>query len=207
MMFLVLSLTRFARRTLDVLLVLVIGAVLAILVLARGLPAVTGGSTLVVGGPSMEPTIPLGSVVLAVPVDPAELRVGDIVSVRMGPANAMFTHRIVRAVVLPAGLHFETRGDANEDPDPSLVPASRVIGRMAFTLPFAGYGVSALGSIQGAMLVLSLSLALLAGAWLLESAESDQYAKIRRRAHAIITQRYPERAGVLERGRAVEQAG
>jgi signal peptidase len=206
-MFLVLSFTRLARRTLDVLLLVVIGVVLAILVVARVLPAITGGSTLVVGGPSMEPTIPLGSVVLAIPVDPADLQVGDIVSVRMGPANAMFTHRIVRTAMLPAGLHFETRGDANEDPDPSLVPASRVIGRMTFSLPFAGYALSALGSIQGAMLALSLSLALLAGAWLLESAEADQYAAIRRRAQKIITRRYPERAAQLERAGGSGVAG
>jgi signal peptidase len=206
-MFLALSLTRIARRSIDVLLVLVIGAALAILVLARVLPAVTGGSTLVVGGRSMEPTITVGSVVVAVPVDPAKLHADDVVSIRMGPQNALFTHRIVRTVVLPEGLHFETRGDANDSPDPSLVPASRIVGRMAFSLPFVGYALTALGLLQGAMLAVSLSLALLAGAWLLESAESDQAAAIRRRAHAIIARRYPERAGVLEHGRASEQAG
>ena len=47
--------TRLARRTLDVLLVLLIALVLATVVIARGVPWVTGGSTFIVGGGSMEP--------------------------------------------------------------------------------------------------------------------------------------------------------
>ena len=79
--------TRAARRTLDVLLLLLIVCVLAIVVLARLLPAVTGGTTFVVGGPSMEPTIPLGSAVHAEPVEAAALRVGDVVEPPGRPAT------------------------------------------------------------------------------------------------------------------------
>ena len=60
---LVAVMTRAARMTLDVLLIVLIVCVLGIVVLARIMPAVTGGTTFVVGGPSMEPSIPLGSAV------------------------------------------------------------------------------------------------------------------------------------------------
>lgn len=167
-------LTRSARRTLDLALLALIGFVLAMLVLARLLPALTGGTTFVIGGPSMTPTIPVGSLVLAVPVTAAELAPGDIVSIQVGPQRAVFTHRIVRLAELPDGPYIETRGDANPSSDPSLVPVRNVIGRVALALPLAGYGVALLSSVQGVVFLVALGLALLAGAWLLETLEEDQ---------------------------------
>ena len=49
--------TRFVRRALDALLLVLIVLALAAIVLARVIPWITGGSTLVVSGGSMEPTI------------------------------------------------------------------------------------------------------------------------------------------------------
>jgi len=66
-MALVHTLTRAARRTLDIVLIALILLVLATVVVARVIPAVTGGATFVVGGGSMEPGIPMGAVVIATP--------------------------------------------------------------------------------------------------------------------------------------------
>lgn len=165
--------TRAVRRTLDALLVLVIALVLFALLVARIVPAVTGGGAFVVAGGSMEPTLPLGAVVMAVPVAPADLRVGDIVSIRVGSAHAVFTHRIVRLVTRDDGVWLATKGDANPDRDPSIVPATAVIGRVDSYLPYAGFLVALLGTIQGVVFVVSLSGFLLAGAWLLETLEHD----------------------------------
>lgn len=173
--------TRLARRTLDLLLILLIVLVVILLVLARGLPAATGGATFVVGGPSMEPAIPFGSVVHVVPTDPAALRVGDVVSVQQGAGRAVFTHRIVRLAELPDGMYLETKGDANVDSDPSLIPVTSVIGRVELTVPYAGFGVALLGSGQGILFLVSLAGVLLAAAWLLETLEDDQREALRRR--------------------------
>jgi signal peptidase len=174
---------RVTRLTLDVMLLVLIAFVVAMLVLARGIPLATGGHTFVVAGASMEPAIPMGAVVHVEPVEAASLRPGDVVSIRVGPEQAVFTHRIVRVATLPAwdgqATHLETKGDANERSDPSLVPATAVIGRMTLAVPFAGFGVALLGTMQGVALLVAIALLLLAATWLLESFEEDHHEATR----------------------------
>ena len=186
------TLTRLARRTLDILLIVLIAFVISMVVLTRAIPAVTGGSTFVVGGPSMEPAIHLGSVVHAVPVDPAALRAGDIVSLKVGVSQAVFTHRITRLAELPDGLYLETKGDANAKADPSLVPATDVLGRVELIVPYAGFGVVLLSSMQGVLFLVSLAGLLLAAAWLLETLEDDMQEARRRRADEVFGGPIPE---------------
>ncbi len=168
---------------------------IGILVLSRVLPAVTGGTTFVVGGPSMEPAIPIGSAVLAVPVPPGDLHPGDVVSIRVGAKHAVFTHRIVRLATLPDGLYLETRGDGNEHPDPALVPATAVIGRVSVQVPWVGYGLALLGSVQGVSFVIAFGIVLLAGAWLLETLEDEQQESMRRAARQAPATFAPESSG------------
>ena len=78
----------------------------------------------------MEPTIPLGSAVVVVPSPRPTSRVGDVVSLQVGEQRAVFTHRIVRLAEREGAVWLETQGDANAAPDPSLVPATAVIGRV-----------------------------------------------------------------------------
>ena len=167
-------LTRAIRRTLDVLLIAVILVVLATITVARIIPSVTGGSTFVVGGGSMEPTIPFGSVVIVTPVNPADLHVGDVVSMRVGKDEAVFTHRIVRLVPRDDGLWIETKGDNNAKNDPSIIPASTVVGRLQLGIPYAGYAVRLLSTGPGVLFLLAIGVMILAGAWFLESLELDQ---------------------------------
>jgi signal peptidase I len=167
-------LTRAIRRTLDVLLIAVILVVLATITVARIIPSVTGGSTFVVGGGSMEPTIPFGSVVIVTPVNPADLHVGDVVSMRVGNDEAVFTHRIVRLVPRDDGLWLETKGDNNAKNDPSIIPASTVVGRLQLGIPYAGYAVRLLSTGPGVLFLLAIGVMILAGAWFLESLELDQ---------------------------------
>ena len=192
---LVATVTRAARMTLDVLLIVLIVCVLGIVVLARIMPAVTGGTTFVVGGPSMEPSIPLGSAVHVVPVEASELRAGDVVSLQAGMKNAVFTHRIVRVVNLPEGMYVETRGDANTGPDPSLVPMEDILGRVTVSIPLAGFGIALLSSYQGVMFLIAFGLVLLAGAWLLETVEDEQQEAMRRSARQALTAFAPESQG------------
>ncbi|MEW6223316.1 MAG: signal peptidase I [Chloroflexota bacterium] len=177
--------TRVARRTLDALVILVIGLVVATVVVARVIPQLTGGTVFVVGGGSMEPHLPVGAAVVAFPVATEDLRVEQVVSVRVGPQRAVFTHRIIRIVAREDGLWLATQGDANPEPDPSLVRASAVIGRVDWQVPYLGYLVALLGSIPGVAFVVSLSGFLLAGAWLLETLEDDQRAARRRHATGL----------------------
>ena len=166
--------TRLARRALDLVLVGLILLVLAVVAVARVVPALTGAPVYVVGGGSMEPTIPLGAAVIDLPVTADQLAVDDIVSVQVGEEKAVFTHRIIRVVERDDGRWIQTKGDANEDQDPSIIPATTVIGRVAVTIPYAGYALKLLSTGQGVMFVLAFAVLVLAGAWLLESLELDQ---------------------------------
>jgi signal peptidase len=160
------------RRIVDIGLVVVVLVVLVAIGLARGAPFI-GRQSIVIGGGSMEPTIGLGSAIVIHAVDPATLRVDDIVSMRVGPGQATFTHRIIAVIDRQDGRWIRTKGDANATSDPTLVPTTAVIGRVELVVPLAGYLVAVLSLPTGVMFVLGLAATLLAIAWLLESVEPE----------------------------------
>jgi len=125
------------RRLLDALLIALILVVLVGVVLGKLVP-LTGRETIVIGGRSMEPTLPLGSAVVNGRADPATLAAGQIVSLKAGPQNTLYTHRIVAVIDRPDGRWVQTKGDANPEEDPTLVPASAIVGRTEFIVPLAG---------------------------------------------------------------------
>lgn len=161
---------RTIRQFLELLLVLLVLTVVFTMVLGRG-AALTGRTTLIVSGPSMEPTVKRGSAIVIEPTQPGALAVGDVITIRVGSEQAVFTHRIVRLAERPDGLWLETKGDANELPDPSLVPASAVMGRVVLAVPAVGYLLAALSSLAGIGLVAGMAGLLLSLLWALESLE------------------------------------
>ena len=161
-------LASWTRDVCDAALILLVALCLLTIALGRVLP-LTGGTTLAVAGGSMEPAIHLGSAIVVEPVDPGTLAVGDVVSLRSGPERAIFSHRIIRVVVRDGTVWIETKGDANATADPSLTPASQVIGRASLTVPGAGCLIALLSSLHGIVFVISLGLVLLLAASLVES--------------------------------------
>lgn len=85
---------------------------------------------------SMEPTYPVGSLLVVEPIDPAAVRPGMAMS--FVTADAMVTHRVTEVVDGPAGPRFRTRGDANDASDAALVPAEAVRGRVRWSVPKLG---------------------------------------------------------------------
>jgi signal peptidase len=83
---------------------------------------------------SMQPAIPVGSVVVIKPVDPETLKIGDIICFQLSQPTSI-THRIIN--ITDEG--FITKGDANEDPDQWIVKKENVIGKAILTVPFIGY--------------------------------------------------------------------
>jgi signal peptidase I len=158
------------RRIVDLALIALILVVLFGVVLGKLLPF-TGQTTIAVGGRSMEPALQLGSAIVVKPVTPDDLHVGDVVSMRVKEANAIFTHRIQLVVDRPDGRWVQTKGDANAEADPTLVPASAIIGRVVVSFPFMGYVLALLSIPIGVIFVVGLAATLLAIAWLLESLE------------------------------------
>jgi signal peptidase len=181
------------RRLLDALLIALILVVLVGVVLGKLVP-LTGRETIVIGGRSMEPTLPLGAAIVNGPVDPAILAAGQIVSLKAGPQNTLYTHRIVAVVDQADGRWVQTKGDANPEEDPTLVPASAIVGRTELIIPLAGYLIALLSMPAGVMFIIGLAASLLAGAWLLESVESDG-SRSRRAAPVSSTSADRSRAG------------
>lgn len=89
---------------------------------------------------SMEPTHPVGALVVSTPIDASEVEVGMPVTFR-DPADEgrVVTHRVVRVERDEAGeLGFVTQGDANVDPDAEVVPAANVQSRVRWSVPHLG---------------------------------------------------------------------
>ncbi len=111
---------------------------------------------------SMEPAVLTGSVVLIQPA--TDYKVGDVITFGDDTRTSIpTTHRIVSVRTDGAATYYETKGDANEDIDPSETPTSKIIGRVIFSLPYAGYilafsktqlGFSLLVLIPAALIIL-----------------------------------------------------
>ncbi len=163
---------RTVRWLLDAALVLLVGTVLA-LVLAAKVGPLFGHQPLIIRGGSMEPSIPSGSLVDVAPVQAADLTAGDVVVIKA--ANDVFvTHRVNRVVQLPAGLYIETKGDANENPDPALVSVSAVEGGVDLSLPFLGYFLFMLTHPAGIASIICMALTLVLALQLLQDLEDEE---------------------------------
>lgn len=103
-------------------------------------PTLSGGTMRTVLTGSMSPAIRTGSVVLTRPVDPAMLRPGDVATYRKagGSLDELVTHRIVRVEGAGGRRSFVFQGDANTTPDPVVIPASAVVGKVWFSVPYLG---------------------------------------------------------------------
>jgi signal peptidase I len=109
---------------------------------------------------SMQPTIPMGSIVIVAPVSPASLVVGDVISYTSAEAPyPTLTHRIQSISREDDGrLGFVTKGDYNLVPDPYVVHYSGTAGLVIRAVPYVGYAIAVLESTI-ARLVLGMALA------------------------------------------------
>lgn len=127
-------------------------------------------SPIVIAGRSMEPAVPLGSLAVPSAIEPEDIVAGDIMTVR-ADNGVILTHRVARVMDLPEGRFLELKGDANSSPDPNLVPARAVMGRVDLQVPYAGFVLALLSMPSGLVSVLCALGALLVGIWLLEDFE------------------------------------
>lgn len=118
---------------------IVIAAVVVIILLFVGsrVGFLDYGMKIVLSG-SMEPTIKTGSIILIHPE--AAYTVGDIVTFgKDTKTNIPTTHRLVASHIENGILYFNTKGDANEDPDPDQITQKDIEGKVLFSIPYLGY--------------------------------------------------------------------
>jgi signal peptidase len=87
---------------------------------------------------SMEPSIPVGALVLIKPGD--AYGVGDVITFGKDTKTEIpTTHRIVSVDTGSGVPVYQTKGDANEESDPQTVLERDIIGRVLLNVPYAGY--------------------------------------------------------------------
>ncbi|WP_050033490.1 signal peptidase I [Halorubrum halophilum] len=150
----------------------VLGLLLLIAVVAPfvvyAIPGVVGAEHgFVVLTASMTPAIAPGDVVIVDERDPTAIAEGDVITFVRGNNEVPVTHRVIDVVATDGGPAFETKGDANEGPDASLVAGTNVIGVVAVTIPYIGYVIQFAGSPLGfaALVVVPFGLLVLSELW------------------------------------------
>ena len=126
--------TKILNHITTVLVVLIV--VLAIMLVGFRL---IGFDTYVVLSGSMEPAHKTGSLIYARDTDTQTLEVGDVITFQLAGSETIVTHRVIDITDGAAGREFTTKGDANAEADAQPVPASSVIGKVAFSIPYMGY--------------------------------------------------------------------
>ena len=120
-----------------------------ILLYAYAGPVNYGGNCyhLVVLSGSMEPELPVGSLIFAKTVNPDDIQTNDVIVFQqnMSSESKIFvTHRVIDII----DGKFQTKGDANEDVDTTLVEPSDVKAKQVLVIPQLGYLISSYSKLM-----------------------------------------------------------
>ncbi len=185
------------RQILDLVLVILVVAVLGT-VIAVNLGPSLGHQIIVIRGGSMEPAIGLGSAVDVVPANIADVRPGDVVTVK-ALNGVLVTHRVVDVVQIKGETYVKVKGDANASPDDTLAPASSIVGRVDFVAPYMGIFIFMLTIPTGIISIFLLAFTLLLTVWLLEDLEGEEEAAEEEEEGSADVEPSPQRPGAARR--------
>jgi signal peptidase len=126
---------------------------------------------------SMEPTMNPGDVIIVNSVAASKIETGDVITFRKGGEKRPTTHRVIEVVEQDGTGAFRTKGDANEDPDQSLVGPDEIQGKVMsigghlFVIPYMGYVLQFANTQLGfvALFVVPIALLILTETWSLIS--------------------------------------
>ena len=140
---------------------------------------------------SMEPTYHVGSLIYVKDIAPEEIEVGMPLTFIVNEDLLIATHRVVDIAVAETKMetvldeagqpvldengkevqqevpleepvyYFQTKGDANDDVDGSLVHHKNVVGSPVFSIPYLGYLSSWLQTRKGMIMGISIALVVL----------------------------------------------
>ncbi|MFC8731427.1 signal peptidase I [Luteimicrobium sp. NPDC057192] len=103
-------------------------------------PKVAGGIPLTILSGSMEPNLPVGSLAVVVPVEPEDVRIGQVVTYLPNPDDPTpITHRVTGITHrADGGYTFTFQGDANAAPD-KPVQDYQVRAKVLYAVPWLGH--------------------------------------------------------------------
>jgi signal peptidase len=100
---------------------------------------------------SMEPVIKTGGLVVVSPSD-TYLK-GDVVTFSQDGSKTLITHRIVNTNKKDGVTYFQTKGDANNNPDSGEIRETDIIGKTSFSIPYLGYFANFAKTPKGILLL------------------------------------------------------
>ena len=126
-----------------------IGTLMLLTVIAAALPLTVpqymGYQIFNVVSGSMEPEIPIGSVIYVKEMDPVDIEKGDVIAFQSGDSVVM--HRVTDNKVVEG--KFSTKGDANNSEDLNEVPYDSLVGKVVRHIPVLGQLLILFGSTFG----------------------------------------------------------
>lgn len=130
--------TRHAVRALAAVVIVVAGTALVLGVIV---PRVAGATPYVVLTDSMEPGLPVGTLVVSRPVEPDRIRTGSVITYQLRSGQEqLVTHRVVGIGMTVGGERtYLTQGDANDVPDTQPVRDVQVRGAVWYQVPYLGH--------------------------------------------------------------------
>ena len=105
-------------------------------VLSNGYISIGGFSMFRVATGSMEPEIPVGTLLISQKTDIEDIEVDDVVNFRSrdnGMLGMIITHRVIKVYEDNDGsIYLETKGDANKYADAKLVDEENLVGKVIY---------------------------------------------------------------------------
>lgn len=106
---------------------------------------------------SMEPNIPVGSLIISTK---GEYNTGDVIIYKSGDSST--THRIVDVKTDGQESLFLTKGDANNSNDGKLVSKSLILGKVFFAIPLLGYFSAYIKTLPGLIIFIVIPATVIA---------------------------------------------
>lgn len=118
---------------------------------------------------SMEPELPVGSLLIITPTDYENIQIGDDITFVRDESLTLVTHRVIEKDNLSQKI--TTQGIANNTSD---APTSyqNVVGKVVWHIPYVGYLVIFLSTAQGKIISIILIVALLSISMLFDKYDS-----------------------------------
>lgn len=127
-------------------------------------PDILGYSFFRVMTGSMEPEIPVDSLIIVKKTDPSEIKANDVISYYSTDPElngAVNTHRVVSVEKKDNEYQFTTKGDANALADDCPAIGQNLVGKVIFSSYTLGVAVNFLSSPVGFVLLIMLPLTLI----------------------------------------------
>lgn len=120
---------------------------------------------------SMEPELPVGSLLIISPAEYEDINIGDDITFVRDKNLTLVTHRVIEKD--DETQKITTQGIANNSADKST-SYGNVVGKVAFHIPFAGYFVIWTSDLKGKIICGIIIVALVALSILFSNSEPEK---------------------------------